>query len=57
MGDVTTTSIVDKGHNISSQNVKSRDLQNVLVYPRFLTMVFLHMKVVILQLVKVNLEK
>ena len=56
MGDVTTTSIVDKGQNISSQNVKSRDLQNVLVYPRFLTMVFLHMKVVILQLVKVNLE-
>ena len=57
MGDVTTTPIVDKGQNISSQNVKSRDLQNVLVYPRFLTMVFLHMKVVILQLVKVNLEK
>ena len=57
MGDVTTTSIVDKGQNISSQNVKSRDLQNVLVYPRFLTMVFLHMKVVILQLVKVNLGK
>ena len=57
MGDVTTTSIVDKGQNISSQNVKSRDLQNVLLYPRFLTMVFLHMKVVILQLVKVNLEK
>ena len=57
MGDVTTTSIVDKGQNISSQNVKSRDLQNVLLYPRFLTMVFLHMKVVILQLVKVNLGK
>ena len=57
MGDVTTTSIVDKGRSISSQNVKSRDLQNVLLYPRFLTMVFLPMKVVILQLVKVNLEK
>ena len=57
MGDVTTTSIVDKGQNISSQNVKSIDLQNVLLYPRFLTMVFLHMKVVILQLVKVNLGK
>ena len=57
MGGVTTTSIVDKGQSISSQNVKSRDLQNVLLYPRFLTMVFLPMKVVILQLVKVNLEK
>lgn len=57
MGDVTTTSIVDKGQSISSQNVKSRDLQNVLLYPRFLAMVFLPMKVVILQLVKVNLEK